>query len=626
MQFNEKLKKLRSGKGVTQAELAEKVYVSRSAVAKWESGLGLPSGESLATLAEFFGVDKSELLSDPETESVIINKNSALSKQKLWIIALVALSCVLIVVAAILIPFAVKNSNTVKRELIFATERDIDTSEIIIYTDSQLNADNYFAPTRTFAIPAGMNVVELPQLLIKVTRKGQVSFEKISADPTFTYSDQIYIYKHTDGEFYGTLRDTSLDDCTGCLNIKVNGLCLSVKILRASSPVESIDISLLFGGNKIGLSLSTELKADITPSNAPHKSYSYVIEKITHSNGVIYSAPLSKYAYVDGNTLYTTEYIDVGAKIYLYAETDVEKVKSNTLAIEVERVEVMRIDFENSEWLFNSITSGEWLHVNLKFFPEYATINVKNEEFNVAVTPDIASVEKTANGFILCASDKRSDIGKRITVEVSTPEGYSRVWYYDIEGIRVQNVVVINADTGLELDDVTEISYGASLNLQAVITPADAYYTDIHFRFSTQPGIKQWEHVKVTTDGKMTFSCELPVSPETYLTVLSGAVISKEYKIIMKPITVERVELSAESQYITSYSRTRLSVSIFPENATLTSTTVRFECTVIGEPTNITIDSSGLLVIGNAVTGTIIRVTAIVDGAKSNTIEFIIID
>lgn len=37
MQFNEKLKLLRNEKGISQAALAERIYVSRSAVAKWEN-------------------------------------------------------------------------------------------------------------------------------------------------------------------------------------------------------------------------------------------------------------------------------------------------------------------------------------------------------------------------------------------------------------------------------------------------------------------------------------------------------------------------------------------------------------------------------------------------------------
>ena len=39
MEFHEKLQKLRSDEGLTQEELAEKLFVSRTAVSKWESGV-----------------------------------------------------------------------------------------------------------------------------------------------------------------------------------------------------------------------------------------------------------------------------------------------------------------------------------------------------------------------------------------------------------------------------------------------------------------------------------------------------------------------------------------------------------------------------------------------------------
>ena len=84
MQFNEKLKLLRKEKGISQAALAERIYVSRSAVAKWENGHGLPSEESLNMLAAFFGVAAEELLSDPVNETVIVAKNKKLTKQKIW--------------------------------------------------------------------------------------------------------------------------------------------------------------------------------------------------------------------------------------------------------------------------------------------------------------------------------------------------------------------------------------------------------------------------------------------------------------------------------------------------------------------------------------------------------------
>ena len=66
MEFNEKLQQLRKSKGLTQEELAQAIFVSRTAVSKWESGRGYPNIESLKTLAEFFSVTVDELLSTDE--------------------------------------------------------------------------------------------------------------------------------------------------------------------------------------------------------------------------------------------------------------------------------------------------------------------------------------------------------------------------------------------------------------------------------------------------------------------------------------------------------------------------------------------------------------------------------
>ena len=66
MEFNEKLQELRKQKGLTQEELAEELYVSRTAVSKWESGRGYPNIESLKAIAKFFSVTVDELLSSDE--------------------------------------------------------------------------------------------------------------------------------------------------------------------------------------------------------------------------------------------------------------------------------------------------------------------------------------------------------------------------------------------------------------------------------------------------------------------------------------------------------------------------------------------------------------------------------
>ena len=70
MEFNEKLQELRKQKGLTQEELAASLYVSRTAISKWESGRGYPNIESLKAIAKFFSVTVDELLSTDEVLTI----------------------------------------------------------------------------------------------------------------------------------------------------------------------------------------------------------------------------------------------------------------------------------------------------------------------------------------------------------------------------------------------------------------------------------------------------------------------------------------------------------------------------------------------------------------------------
>lgn len=63
MEFNEKLQQLRTDKNLTQEQLAEQLYVSRTAISKWESGKGYPNIESLKCISKFFSVSIDDLLS-----------------------------------------------------------------------------------------------------------------------------------------------------------------------------------------------------------------------------------------------------------------------------------------------------------------------------------------------------------------------------------------------------------------------------------------------------------------------------------------------------------------------------------------------------------------------------------
>ena len=77
MEFAEKLQELRKSRGLTQEELAQALYVSRTAVSKWESGRGYPSIDSLKEIAGYFSVTIDALLSGEKLISLAEREKGA---------------------------------------------------------------------------------------------------------------------------------------------------------------------------------------------------------------------------------------------------------------------------------------------------------------------------------------------------------------------------------------------------------------------------------------------------------------------------------------------------------------------------------------------------------------------
>lgn len=69
MTFGEKLKKLRIGNKLTQDELADKIFVTRTAISKWETDRGFPNMESLKMLCKVFNISMDTLISDEDLEN-----------------------------------------------------------------------------------------------------------------------------------------------------------------------------------------------------------------------------------------------------------------------------------------------------------------------------------------------------------------------------------------------------------------------------------------------------------------------------------------------------------------------------------------------------------------------------
>lgn len=87
--FEDRLKDLRKKKGVTQAEVAESIYVSRSLIAKFETGNAYPNREILEKLALYFNVPVSELIDKNETTLVVVETKDI--SEKIQFVALISI-------------------------------------------------------------------------------------------------------------------------------------------------------------------------------------------------------------------------------------------------------------------------------------------------------------------------------------------------------------------------------------------------------------------------------------------------------------------------------------------------------------------------------------------------------
>ena len=86
MEFNEKLQELRKSRSLTQEELAEALFVSRTAISKWESGRGYPSIDSLKVISHYFSVTIDDLICSEEMISVAENEKKEFADKSLSLI------------------------------------------------------------------------------------------------------------------------------------------------------------------------------------------------------------------------------------------------------------------------------------------------------------------------------------------------------------------------------------------------------------------------------------------------------------------------------------------------------------------------------------------------------------
>lgn len=91
MKIDEQIKNIRKANNLTQEQFAEKIHVSRNAVAKWETGRGYPDIQNLLTISEEFNISLDELIKDSKLKDKVLITNSSKKWHLLVIIYLIAI-------------------------------------------------------------------------------------------------------------------------------------------------------------------------------------------------------------------------------------------------------------------------------------------------------------------------------------------------------------------------------------------------------------------------------------------------------------------------------------------------------------------------------------------------------
>ncbi len=216
MTFNQHLKKLREDENLTQEELSLRLNISRSAIAKWEQGKGMPSLELLKSLALFFHTSIDSLLGEEG-----VNRLEKRQNRKFVITSLIAVSA--LIIATLSTTLLIINRNnvpmTTTKVIVIDSLNRLDGKYQIQYVENEttktfdINADDvFFRNQREMEVqlsPQDYIEVEFvgnkPTKVMIIDNKNEVSLRGYELN-FFNDDSQYNFYYH---EFLNTDNDVS---------------------------------------------------------------------------------------------------------------------------------------------------------------------------------------------------------------------------------------------------------------------------------------------------------------------------------------------------------------------------------------------------------------------------------
>lgn len=129
MELSQKLKELRKKQGLTQLELAERLFVSRQAISGWEAGTSRPSTENLQSLSRLFNIPLETLLDDTaEEQAKEEGKGQGLGKDRRY----KAIVMVIVLLAILLTTAVLAHRRTAQEKTGVMTFSEMECEDIVL--------------------------------------------------------------------------------------------------------------------------------------------------------------------------------------------------------------------------------------------------------------------------------------------------------------------------------------------------------------------------------------------------------------------------------------------------------------------------------------------------------------
>lgn len=111
MKFYEKIKKIRVDNNLTQEEMANKLFVSRSLIAKWEQDRGIPGIDMLNTIATTFNLSVNDLITEEEIKLITLKNNQEVEQNKKHLKLTIIISVIAILLLVVISLFIIDRYN-----------------------------------------------------------------------------------------------------------------------------------------------------------------------------------------------------------------------------------------------------------------------------------------------------------------------------------------------------------------------------------------------------------------------------------------------------------------------------------------------------------------------------------